>query len=130
MTDHLEIPTVISSDDPADTLKMLRGTFALAQQSIASRVQIPELAGTHNARLDRLIADIDRQLDAETDAERWQRAQTAALQAEQHASDAAATDALNRGIRDLAQTILDEEWEPEGPAATAALRVFAAWIIA
>ena len=65
--------TVIHAPDPADTLKMIRETFCLAQSAIN---QWPSGEGRkpgHVARLQRLIDDIDDQRPLGTDGKHGDR---------------------------------------------------------
>ena len=54
------MPT-INTDNPADTLKMIRETLCLAQASINYVLQNNDQTEKHIARIGRLIADIDQQ---------------------------------------------------------------------
>lgn len=52
---------IVSLDDPRDTLKMVRETFAIAQQRIVATRPEHRSDQRHAERLGRLIAEIDRQ---------------------------------------------------------------------
>lgn len=65
--------STIHSDDSADTLKMLRETFCIAQSAIQHRPYDEDRKPGHVARLGRLIDDIDRQRPLGSDGKHGNR---------------------------------------------------------